>query len=196
MNSSLVNQVGSIGQDNLIAKLFPPAETYGVIIEKLAASSPDLTIARGTVLGRGANGKMAVYGGSATAKSAKFSGDGSTKTFTLTDKPASIGGVKVGTSDAAVDDYNAYTGVVTLHAAPAAGTDNVVVSYSLPTGATPACILADDVVVTDDADVTGVAYRTGHFNRKALIVSTGYTMTIEDEEELRKCGILLSDMKE
>ena len=39
-----------------------------------------------------------------------------------------------------------------------------------------------------------MAYRTGHLNRKALIVAEGYTMTAADEEELRKGGILLSDM--
>lgn len=42
--------------------------------------------------------------------------------------------------------------------------------------------------------VTAVAYRTGHLNRKALIVADGYTMTTADEEELRKGGILLSGM--
>lgn len=194
MNNPLVNKVGEVGQDNLIAKLFPPAETYGVVIAQLAASSDDLTIKRGTVLGMAANGKMAVYAGSVEDKTAEFNGDGVSTTFTLTDKPAAIKGVKVGTSDASVASYNPYTGVVTMASAPAAGTKNVVVSYSMPTGATPACILADDVVVTDDADATGVAYRTGHFNRKALIFGTGYTMTVADVEELRKCGILLSDM--
>lgn len=55
------------------------------------------------------------------------------------------------------------------------------------------CVLADPVDATSE-EAVGVAYRAGHFNRKALIVAEGYTMTIEDEEELRKCGILLSDM--
>lgn len=55
------------------------------------------------------------------------------------------------------------------------------------------CVLADDVDATD-AEAVGVAYRTGHFNRKALIVADGYAMTVEDEEELRKHNILLSDM--
>lgn len=43
-----------------------------------------------------------------------------------------------------------------------------------------------------DEYVEGVAYRTGHFNRGALIVATGYTLSNEDEQKLRKCGILLS----
>ena len=41
--------------------------------------------------------------------------------------------------------------------------------------------------------MNGIAYRTGHFNRNALIVKEGYTMTKADEEELRKGGILLDD---
>ena len=57
------------------------------------------------------------------------------------------------------------------------------------------CVLAAPVDATEE-EVVGVAYRTGHLNRKALIVAEGYTMTITDEEELRKCGILLSDMAE
>lgn len=54
------------------------------------------------------------------------------------------------------------------------------------------CILAEDVTV-GETDVTALAYRTGHFNRNALIVKEAYTLTAADEEELRKCGILLSD---
>ena len=40
--------------------------------------------------------------------------------------------------------------------------------------------------------VVGIAYRTGHFNRGALITSS-YTLTATDEEFLRGKGILLSD---
>lgn len=55
------------------------------------------------------------------------------------------------------------------------------------------CVLADDVEVGTNANVTALAYRTGHFARNKLIVKNGYTMTATDEEELRKGGILLSD---
>ena len=119
MNKNLCNKVGEIGQDNLIAKLFPPAEPFGVTI------------------------------------------------------PAGAGVLKRGTVLALVD------GEYAVLSASNAGKAN--------------CVLADPVDATKEA-VVGVAYRTGHFNRKALIVANGYTMTIEDEEELRKCGILLSDM--
>lgn len=54
------------------------------------------------------------------------------------------------------------------------------------------CILAEAVTVGATA-VTALAYRTGHFNRDALTVKTGYTMTAANEEDLRKGGILLSD---
>jgi hypothetical protein len=52
-------------------------------------------------------------------------------------------------------------------------------------------VLADDVDTAED--VVGIAYRTGHFNRGALIVADGYTITAADEEVLRKSGILLAD---
>lgn len=52
-------------------------------------------------------------------------------------------------------------------------------------------VLADDVDTS--VDVVGIAYRTGHFNRGALIVGSSYTLTAADEEILRGKGILLSD---
>ena len=55
------------------------------------------------------------------------------------------------------------------------------------------CILAEDVEVGTTADVTVLAYRTGHFVRNKLAVASGYTLKATDEEELRKAGILLSD---
>ena len=191
MNTNLVSKVGDVSVDNLIAKLFPPAEAIGVKIAALAASSDDVTLQRGTVLGRASDGKYSIYGGS--AKVAEFNGGGTTKKFTLTDKPEKIDGVTVGDTAAVVDDYNAYTGEVTLHAAPAAGTKNVKVSYSDPGAGIPAAILADDVTVTDDGDATAVAYRCGNFNRNALIVGEGYTLTAADEDALRHYDIILTD---
>ncbi len=41
--------------------------------------------------------------------------------------------------------------------------------------------------------VEAVAYRTGHFNGNALLVSEGYEITAADKEALRGVGILLSD---
>ena len=193
MNANLVSKVGDVSVDNLIAKLFPPAEAIGIKIAALAASSDDVLLKRGTVLGRGSDGKYSIFGGSSEAKTAEFNGDGTATTFTLTDKPAAVLGVKVGTSDATISSYNAYTGVVTLSSAPAAGTKNVKVSYVLDSDSVPAAILADDVTVTDDGDATAVAYRCGNFNRKALIVAQGYTLTAADEDALRHYDIILTD---
>lgn len=122
MSKNLCNKVGEIGQDNLIAKLFPTAKTFGV---KIPAGSGVLE--RGTVL--------ALVDGAYAVLSAENSGKAN-------------------------------------------------------------CVLADPVDASGEEEVVGVAYRTGHLNRKALIVAKGYTMTLADEEELRKGGILLSDMAE
>ena len=56
------------------------------------------------------------------------------------------------------------------------------------------CILAEDVEVGTTADVTVLAYRTGHFARNKLIFGgSGYALKPADEEALRAAGILLSD---
>ena len=52
-------------------------------------------------------------------------------------------------------------------------------------------VLAEDCDTAED--VVGIAYRTGHFNRSALIVAGSYALTAADEEILRKSGILLAD---
>ena len=121
MNNDLLRKVGSIGQDNLFAKLFPPAETFGVTIK-----AGEGELARGTVLVMGDDGTYTVLNTETTGKAN--------------------------------------------------------------------CVLADPVDASGDSAVTGVAYRTGHFNTRALIVADGYTMTVTDKEELRKGGILLSEM--
>lgn len=121
MSESLVRKVGNVGQDNLIAKLFPPAETFGV---KIAAGQGQLK--RGTVLVPGEDGTYTMLATAATGKAN--------------------------------------------------------------------CVLADDADASGEAAVTAVAYRTGHLNSRALIAAEGYTLTQADKEELRKGGILLSEM--
>lgn len=77
-----------------------------------------------------------------------------------------------------------------------AGTGKLVILGSTATTnetLTANCILAEDVEVGTAADVTALAYRTGHFARNKLAVASGYTLKATDEEELRKAGILLSD---
>jgi len=60
----------------------------------------------------------------------KFSGDGSTTTFTITSKPSKVHKVTVNGTQVTVSAYNTTTGVVTLASAPAVGTNNVVVHYT------------------------------------------------------------------
>lgn len=121
MSESLVRKAGSIGQDNLIAKLFPPTEPFGV---RIAAGQGQLK--RGTVLVPGEDGTYTALADATTGKAN--------------------------------------------------------------------CVLADDVDASGEAAVTAVAYRTGHFNTRALFVAEGYTLTQADKEELRRGGILLSEM--
>lgn len=54
------------------------------------------------------------------------------------------------------------------------------------------CVLSHDVTVAADKDGKGVSYKTGIFNRNALIVADNDTVA-EHEEELRKVGIYLKD---
>ena len=59
-------------------------------------------------------------------------------------------------------------------------------------------------IVADDADTKSESesgeetpvdvYRTGHFAREKVTEATGYTLTADDEERLRKSGILLSTL--
>lgn len=74
-----------------------------------------------------------------TISTQAFNGDGTAKTFTVTDKPDCVHNVKVSGVEVEVVSYVKSTGVVTLKTAPAVGTDNVVVTYlSKPTAATVA----------------------------------------------------------
>ncbi len=119
MNKNLVRPVGSTRQDNLIAKLEPPAATMGVVIPAGTG-----LLARGTVL---------AWDGSTFS----VLGDGS-------------------------------------------GTAN--------------CVLADPVDASGENDAAGVAYFCGNFNKDALIVSEGYTITPEDTDKLRTYNIILTEV--
>ncbi len=52
-------------------------------------------------------------------------------------------------------------------------------------------ILAEDVKTSTTADLNVTAFRQGHFNRKALTVKSGYTLSKRDIEKLRSAGIYL-----
>lgn len=184
--SNLNETIGTLAYDNLIVDINPPADVFTVKVKQLAEAA---TLKRGTVLAKGQDGKMYVLGMAGKNK-AEFNGDGSTKTFTLTAKPHFLNGLKVGDTDATGYTYDPVSGVITFTTAPTAGTKNVVATYD---EIVANCILADDVSVGTSADATALAYRTGHFNGKKLIVAEGYTLSAADKENLRDLGILISD---
>lgn len=56
------------------------------------------------------------------------------------------------------------------------------------------CVLTDDVEVGTETDKTATAYRQGCFNKDAVTVNDGYTITEADIDELRRYNILFADM--
>lgn len=79
------------------------------------------------------------------------------------------------------------------------GKANAVLAEDVDTGMPTVKTQEDDEKETTPKEietVTGIAYRTGHFNTEQLIVAEGYTITSEDKEALRTVGILLSDAVE
>jgi len=53
------------------------------------------------------------------------------------------------------------------------------------------CILAEDIDATEE--VVALAYRTGHFNKQALIVKDDAEFSAKGKDALRDVGILVSD---
>lgn len=85
--SDLVNKVGECGQDNLIARLYPPALTTGI---KVAAGEGNLK--RGTVLTDKGDGTCVICGKKVTA------GEGDNATTTIYDNPSFVLAVDVDAS--------------------------------------------------------------------------------------------------
>lgn len=77
------------------------------------------------------------------------------------------------------------------------GGDNKYVIHGTNAGSnetlTANAILAEDTEVGTAADVTALAYRTGHFVEGKLILADGATLASGAKEALRDVGILLSD---
>ncbi len=193
MSTRLDETIATMGADNLISDVYPPADVFSVKI--LKESGTATTYKRGTVLALGEDGKMVILGTAGTAGTFSSTGDGSTKAFSLIAngvKPATVTEVKVdGTALETGFEYNAETGYLIFAEAPA-NTKTIAVKTTI--GAyTANAILAEDVTVGTAADAAAIAYRTGHFNSNALIVASGYTITAADKEALRTAGILLSD---
>lgn len=179
-------KLGEVPADNLIVGYFPPVENDLRTIRKLGTAA---TLKRGTLMAKSsADGKLVVLGSEAdvTAGSQKFNGDGTAKVFTVTDKPATLSGVKVG-GEASTDwTYDASTGKITFGTAPAAGTNNVEATYTASEETlTPDCVLADDIEVGTASDVKVTPYVRGCFNMNKCEVAEGYTVSASDIEQYR-----------
>ena len=186
MSIRLDENVGTVAYDGLIVAEHPVADVFSVTIRKEAGE-----LARGTVLALSSrDSKFVILG---TEESPAI--EAADAVYTITSDEAIAPGKTYYTRAGSEGSYT-YTAVET----PIEG--SLATYYELTTPAVEAqdaeiltanCVLADPVTVGADADVTALAYRTGHFNRGALIVETDYTLTEADEEDLRKGGILLSD---
>lgn len=189
MSKDLYAIDATLTYDGLIAGINPAALTAAGTIAKLATQA---TYARGTLLAKSTkDNKLYILGTDATAGSQAFDGDGAAKTFTITAKPDRITSVKVGGEAVTVSSYDASTGVVTLAAAPAAGTGNVIAYYP-DEEMVPDCILADETTIGTAADVAVPVYVAGCFNVSKLAVKAEYTLTEADKNKLRERGIFLA----
>ena len=195
MSINLYNKVGEMEYDGLITDLTPPVQVRGGTIAHGVAAAEYV---RGTIMAKDSSGKLHIFGTNAPGEVTEdFNGDGTATTFTLTADvlPLKIKGVKVGTSAATVTAYNAQTGVVTVSAAPAAGTENVHVTYDNPEGDVPDCILCDDIAVGTTTDEKTSVYTAGCFDPEKCTVAEGYTLTTADKDALRMRGIVFKAAK-
>ena len=186
--ANLNAKVGDMAYDGLVTDIKPAVIVAGGVI---AHGLAEASFKRGTLLEKGADGKLYIFGtnpgGTITEE---FNGDGTEKTFTLTADVLPVQVVAyVGTTETTVT-YNAQTGAVTFGTAPAAGTKNVKISYENPAANEPDCILCDDVVVADDADAKVAVYIAGCFDPNKLTLGTGATISTADADILREKGII------
>ena len=72
-------------------------------------------------------------------------------------------------------------------------------SATTTTYSNPSAVLTVDVDAggaTATTAVAAIAYRSGNFNPHAVIVAKDYTLTAADKDNLRKYGIVFTDMME
>lgn len=69
-------------------------------------------------------------------------------------------------------------------------------SATTTTYGNPSAVLTVDVDASGSTAATAVAYRSGNFNPHAVIVAKDYTLTAADKDNLRKYGIVFTDMME
>ena len=186
--ANLNAKIGDMTYDGLVTDVKPAVIVAGGVI---AHGVAEASFVRGTLLEKGADGKLYIFGtnpgGTITEE---FNGDGTEKTFTLAAdvKPVQVTAY-VGTTETDVT-YNAQTGAVTFGTAPAAGTKNVKISYENPAANEPDCILCDDVTVGTTSDVTTPVYIAGCFDPGKLTLAEGATLSEKDKDILREKGII------
>lgn len=73
------------------------------------------------------------------------------------------------------------------------GTDGKIYGGAGSNSTKPDCILTDEVVGTGAA-VSVTAYKSGNFNKGALIAASAYTITDDDIEVLRTKGIFVESV--
>lgn len=101
----LMNKVGEIGQDNLIAGAFPPAEFTGVTIRAL---TKETILVRGTVLAKSSiDGKVVILGTEAAPAKEASGGNPAVPAETLTAAYILSDDTLVGTEDVGTVAYRA-----------------------------------------------------------------------------------------
>ena len=181
--------IGDAAYDNLISGVYPAPLVKEV--ELATAGGSDVTLKRGTVLNKGADGTYSVAG-SAKINATDLEGDGSTKEFSVVaSEPLShLAVVKV--AGTAIDTYAFYpeTQKIVFDTAPA---DDAAITISGYTG-TCDCILCEDVLLpASGTSVFCGAYTSGCFDPNFCIVSDGYALTDKDFDELRALGIFFEE---
>lgn len=191
----LHEKIGSVEYEKLFAGMEPRAIVKPGTIAKGAAEA---TYKRGTLLAKGADGKLYLMGSDVDATgTASATGDGATKKFTVIaggDPSSVLTEVKVDGTAVTAYSYNPVTGEIVFDSAPANG-KSIAIKYTTG-GGNADCVLCDDVTVgtTDDENVA--VYVSGCFNEDALIMDEDYALTEADRDELRKKGILLGTVME
>lgn len=186
--ANLNAKIGDMTYDGLVTDIKPEVIVAGGVI---AHGDAEASFVRGTLLEKGADGKLVIFGTNPGGEiTEEFNGDGTEKTFTLAAdvKPVQVTAY-VGTTETDVT-YNAQTGAVTFGTAPAAGTKNVKITYANPAANEPDCILCDDVTVGTTADAKVAVYIAGCFDPNKLTLGTGATISTADKDILREKGII------
>ena len=214
--ANLVQNIDSFAYDNIFAGHEIPVLVKGVTLEVGQGE-----LKRGTVLGKVTKAVGEITGpdtANGTIGTVTLGKAAKTGTYTLTCTTATDTGTGVKAVFKVVDPDGmilndavagtAYAGPInftitegtsgfaidntfTIPVIEGSGKYKVVNSANVDGSQIADCILADDTDTTT-GDVTAVAYKTGHFNRKALMFGGNDTAEIH-EQTLRTLGIFLSE---